>query len=100
MKQLIQLISGRLQRWYYYQELKELSFVALIISGALFLYNYGTMTVKFIFTEKGLIYSTFILASVVIAFVIKIYYRIVVIKYYEKDTNIDLFKFLKEKTSR
>ena len=58
------------------------------------------MTVKFIFTEKGLIYSTFILASVVIAFVIKIYYRIVVIKYYEKDTNIDLFKFLKEKTSR
>ena len=97
MKHLIKLISQRLQKWYYYRELKEISWVALIISGICFSYNYGTTIIKFIFTEKGMIYSVFFFASVVIAIVIKIYYRIIVIKYYEKDTNIELFKYLNEK---
>ena len=95
MKHLIKLISQRLQKWYYYQELKEISLAALLISGIWFLYNYGITMLKFIFTEKGLIISAFFFASVIIAIAIKMYYRIMVIKYYEKDTNIELFKHLK-----
>ena len=97
MKHLIKLISQRLQKWYYYQELKEISIVSLIILGIWILYNYGTAIIKFIFTREGMIYSAFFFASVVIAIAIKIYYRIMVIKYYEKDTDIELFKCLSEK---
>ena len=97
MKHLIKLISQRLQKWYYYQELKEISLVALIISGIWFLYSYGTTIRKFIFTEKGLILSVFFFLTVIIAITIKMYYRIMVIKYYEKDINIELFKHLNEK---
>jgi hypothetical protein len=32
------------------------------------------------------------MAGLVLALVIKLYYRIMVIKYHEKDTNIELFK--------
>ena len=96
MKQLIKLISQRLQKWYYYQELKEISLSVFAISGIWFLYNYGYTILKFIFTEKGFIVSAFFFASVVIAIVIKMYYRIMVIKYHEKDTNIELFKNFNE----
>jgi fatty acid desaturase len=97
MKHLYKLISRRVQKWYYYQELKEISLVAFIISGIWFLYNYGATIIKFIFTENGLLITAFFFASVVIAIAIKMYYRVMVIKYYEKDTNIELFKYLNEK---
>ncbi len=96
MIQLIQLISRRLQKWYYFQELKEISLAAFIITAIWVIYNYGTAIIKFIFTEKGLICSTFFFASVVLALAIKMYYRIMVIKYHEKDTKIELFKHLNE----
>jgi len=96
MKHLTALISQRLQKWYYYQELKEILKVALIVSVLYMVYNYGATFIKFIFTEKGLIWSAFFFASVVIAIAIKMYYRIMVIKYYEKDTNLELFKHLNE----
>lgn len=96
MKHLIKIISQRLQKWYYYQELKVISLVALIISGIRLLYNYGNTILKFIITETGLIVTVFFFASLIIAITIKIYYRIMVIKYYEKDTNIELFKHLNE----
>ncbi|MCU0323142.1 MAG: hypothetical protein MUE72_12040 [Chitinophagaceae bacterium] len=94
MKQLIKSISQRLQKWYFYQELKDISKVALIITSSWLLYNYGTTILKFIFTEKGLMVTTFFFASLVIGIAIKMYYRVMVIKYHEKDTNIELFKNL------
>jgi len=97
MNYLMQRISLRLRQWYYYRELKEMSLVAFIISGVWCLYNYGSAIIQFIFTEKGMICTTFFFASVIIAIAIKMYYRVMVIKYYEKDTNIELFKVLKEK---
>jgi len=96
MKQLIKYISQRLQKWYYYQELKEISTLALIISAIWLLYNYGITILQFTFTETGLMITTFFFASVVIGITIKMYYRIMVIKYHEKDTNIELLKYLNE----
>lgn len=96
MKYLLKTISQRLQKWYYYKELKEITLVALAISGIWVLYNYGTTIIKFIFTEKGMLCSTFFFASVIITITIKMYYRMMVIKYHEKDTKIALFKHLNE----
>jgi len=96
MKHLTALISQPLQKWYYYKELKEISIVALIVSVLYLVYNYGSAFIKLILTEKGLIWSAYFLVAVVIALAIKMYYRIMVIKYYEKDTNKELFKHLNE----
>jgi len=97
MKQLISLVSESLKKWDYYQELKEISSLVLIITGIWLLYSYGISIVKFIFTEKGMICSAFVLATAIIAICIKMYYRIMIIKYYEKDTDIELFKYLNDK---
>jgi hypothetical protein len=97
VKQLINIISQRLQKWYYYQELKEMFLVGFIIAAIWALYTRGNTIGKFIFTEKGLICLAFFFASTVIAITIKMYYRIMVIKYHEKDTDIELFKYLKQK---
>lgn len=97
MKQLIKLVAQKLQQWYYYQEFKELSLVATLVSGSWFLYNYGTTILKFIFTETGLICSAFFFASMVLGIAIKMFYRLMAIKYYEKSTNIELLKYLNKK---
>lgn len=84
--------------WKYYQELKELSFATAVIAVVYFLYNYGKMIFTWIILPEGMIWSAFFMASVVVMIVIKIYYRIMVIRYHEKDTRIELFKELKTNT--
>ncbi len=85
----------KLQTWYYYQELKELSAAAAVVAAMYFLYNYGKMIFTWIISPEGMIWSAFFMATIVMMIVIKIYYRIMVIKYHEKDTRIELFKELK-----
>lgn len=89
-------MKKHIQSWYYYQELKELSIVALVSCGVLGAYNYGNEILKFIFTETGLMLAAFLFISIIIALAIKIHFRIIIIKYYEKDINIELFKHLND----
>jgi hypothetical protein len=100
MKLLYQLISKRLQRWYYYQELKELGGVAAIGGIIWLLYNYGKSILNFTLSDTGLIYLSFLLVAIVLGVAIKMYYRVIVIKYHEKDTNIQLFQNLNNNHSQ
>lgn len=90
----IRMFHKILRKRNYYQELKELSTVAAVVFSAWFLFNYGKALVQWLLTETGTTYAVFFMASVVIGISIKIYYRVMVIKYHEKDTNIELFKEL------
>lgn len=92
MKQLVQLIHSKLKTWYYYQELKESSLAILAVAALWFLYNYGTSLVKWALLREGAIWCAYFMIGVITALVIKIYFRILVIKYHEKDTAIELFK--------
>lgn len=94
MKQLLKLIQGKLKAWYYYQELKDLGFAATIVASVWLLYNYGKEIFRWMLTENGRLYVVFFMAGIVISIAIKIYYRVMVIKYYEKDTRIELFREL------
>ncbi|HNU87600.1 MAG TPA: hypothetical protein PKJ94_04900 [Ferruginibacter sp.] len=94
MKQLLKLIQGKLKAWYYYQELKDLGFAATIVASVWLLYNYGKEIFRWMLTENGRLYVVFFMAGIVISIAIKIYYRVMVIKYHEKDTRIELFREL------
>ncbi|MBL0182147.1 MAG: hypothetical protein IPP96_07585 [Chitinophagaceae bacterium] len=94
MKQLLKLVQGKLKTWYYYQELKEISFASALITAVWFLYNSGEEIFRWMLTETGRMYVVFFMAGIVISITIKIYYRVMVIKYHEKDTHIELFKEL------
>jgi hypothetical protein len=78
--------------------LKEISLAVAGILAVWAAYVYGTSVLHFLFTKTGLISLTFLMASIVLGMVIKIYYRIMVIKYYEKDINIGLYKEVKIKS--
>lgn len=94
MKQLTELVHDKLKKWYYYQELKETSIAGLFITAVWFLYNSGEEIFRWMLTETGRMYVVFFMAGIVISITIKIYYRVMVIKYHEKDTHIELFKEL------
>ncbi len=91
MLQIFKLIHDKLKTWYYYQELKEVSFAAAAVAVVWFFYHYGKAILRWVMTPEGMIWSAFFMASIVVAIAIKIYYRIMVIKYHEKDTRIELF---------
>ena len=97
MLHLFKIISQRIKKWYYYQELKEISSLTIIMAIIYLIYNHGINILKLIFTETGLLISAFVLVSAIIGIAIKIYFRIIIIKYHEKSTNIELFKNLKER---
>jgi len=94
MKQLTKPVHDKLKTWYYYQELKEMSFAAVVIAVVWFFYNFGEEIFRWMLTETGRMYLVFFMAGIVISITIKIYYRVMVIKYHEKNTHIELFKEL------
>ncbi len=96
MKLLYQIISKRLRHWYYYQALKELSALGFIGGLIWLFYNYGKSILHFVLSNTGLIYLSFLLVAIVLGIAIKMYYRVIVIKYHEKNTNIQLFQNLDE----
>lgn len=95
MKQRIQYLHGNMKTWYYYQELKESSLAILAVAALWFLYNYGNNLVKWALSREGAIWCAYFMIGVITALVIKIYFRILVIKYHEKDTSIELFNEMK-----
>ncbi len=56
------------------------------------MYRYGESIIEFTSTERGLLYCLSFLLSIVLGLTLKLYYRIVVIKYHEKDVKIKLFE--------
>ena len=99
MKLLIKLISQGLKYWRYYQILKELSTVGLLVIMFWFLKIYGKSFGHWAVSETGLIYTVFLLVTIVLGLSIKMFYRMMVIKYYEKSTEIELFKFINEENN-
>ena len=99
MKILIRLISQGLKRWRYYQVLKELSAVGSLVFILGFLKTYGKSIGHWAVSETGLIYTVFLLASIVLGLTLKMFYRMMVIKYHEKSTGIELFKFINEENN-
>ena len=92
MKQLFRIVITKMKKWYYFQELKEISFLCGILLTVWGIYGYGKATIGFIVTPTGIILLSFLMLSIVLALVIKIYYRMIVIKYHENDRNIQLLK--------
>jgi len=99
MKHLIKLISQRLKGWYYFQEFKELSLLGALAFAFWFIYNYGRGIANWSLTETGFIYIIFLLVSTILGLLIKMYYRMMVIKYHEKSTEIELFKYLNKENN-
>jgi hypothetical protein len=56
-----------------------------------FLYSHREAVLSVLFSATGLIYLCVLVAALNLALVIKIYYRMQVIKYYEKKTRLRLF---------
>jgi len=92
MKYLIEGLQKKLKKWYYYQEFKELGTLSLIVLSAWVFYTFGSTVTHLLFTGKGIIYLTFFMASIVIGLVIKIYYRLMEIKYYDMDARQKFFE--------
>lgn len=92
MKLLFQMISKKLQRWYCYQEFKELSSVALIGTSIWLFYKFGKSILQFVLSNTGLIYLSFLIVAIVLGIAIKMYYRVIVIKYHEKDAKTRVFQ--------
>ncbi len=79
------------KKYYYAAEAKSLLYLALLLLSVQFLSIHKDTILSFIFSVTGLIYLCFLTAAVNLALVIKIYYRMQMIKYYEKDPRIRLF---------
>ena len=99
MKLLIKLISQGLKRWRYYQMLKELSAVGSLVFILWVLKTYGKSIGHWAVSETGLIYTVFLLVAIVFGLSLKMFYRMMVIKYHEKSTEIELFKFINEENN-
>ena len=99
MKLLIKLISQGLKRWRYYQILKELSSVGSLLLILWVIKTYGQSIGHWALSETGLIYTVFLLTSIVLGLTLKMFYRMIVIKYHEKSTEIELFKFINEENN-
>lgn len=92
MKYLFQLLFRRLKSNYFYHEIKQVSRVIAIAVLAWALYTYGSNLAKVALSNTGMTYITFLLVAIVLGQVIRLYYRIMVIKYAEKDACIGLFR--------
>ncbi|GGH63608.1 hypothetical protein HNQ91_002487 [Filimonas zeae] len=97
MKYLFRILFRKLKRNYYYAEIKQVSMLTAVALVAWVLYAYGTDLAHAALTNTGMTYITFLLVAIVLGQVIRLYYRIMVIKYAEKDTRIELFNGLHKK---
>jgi hypothetical protein len=79
------------RKYYYAKEAKSLLYFAILVLSLQFLYSHREAILSFLFSTIGLIYLCFLVAALNLALAIKIYYRMQVIKYYEKDTRLRLF---------
>lgn len=97
MKYLFQLLFRRLKSNYFYAEIRQLSRLAAFIAVVWAIYAYGSKLADAVLSNTGMICIAFLFMAIVLGQVIRLYYRIMVIKYAEKDTRIELFEGLSKK---
>ncbi|WPQ60667.1 hypothetical protein SIO70_20150 [Chitinophaga sancti] len=88
MKNLFNAVFTRIRPSYLYPEFRQLFRLAAAVSLLYCVYNYG----KLLVSEQGSLWAAIVMLAVVLALVIRIYFRIMVIKYYEKYVHIKLFE--------
>ncbi|WPV66154.1 MULTISPECIES: hypothetical protein [unclassified Chitinophaga] len=93
MKHLLSSVYNRIRASYFYPEMKQLFRLAMAVAFLFCIYNYG----KILFTEQGSVWSAVFMLAVVLALVIRIYFRIMIIKYHEKDIHIRLFENIQDR---
>lgn len=79
---------------FFYREIRQISAIVLVSLAAGFVYFNGTAIAHAVLSPTGIIYTAFTLLSIVLALTIRIFFRILVIKYSEKNTRIKLFEEL------
>ncbi len=99
MKTLIILISKAIKKWRYYWMCKEISTMVSILFILWFLRFYGASVGHWAVSETGLIYIIFLLAALILGLALKMFYRMMAIKYYEKSIDIELFKFINKENN-
>jgi hypothetical protein len=77
---------------HYRPEILTLAAFTAIITVLIQIVAHRDAILSAVFSESGFIYVCFLAASVDLGLVIKIHYRILVIRYHEKDTRIRLFQ--------
>lgn len=97
MKYLFQLLFRRLKSNYFYAEIRQLSRLAAFIAVGWAVYAYGNKLADAALSNTGMTCIAFLFMAIVLGQVIRLYYRIMVIKYAEKDTRIKLFEDLSKK---
>lgn len=91
------MLFRKLKGNYYYHEIKQISQLLSVVAVAWALYTYGSSLAGAALSKTGITWITFLLVAVVLGQVIRLYYRIMVIKYAEKDTRLQLFEDLHKK---
>ncbi|BAV07085.1 hypothetical protein SAMN05421788_102284 [Filimonas lacunae] len=84
MKYLFQLLFNKLKKNFYYTEIKQIGLLVAIAAFAWAAYAYGTSVAHVAFSNTGMTYIFFLLLAIVLGQVIRLYYRIMMIKYAEK----------------
>jgi small basic protein len=77
---------------HYRPEILTLAALAAIIAVLSQIVAHRDAIFSAVFSQTGFIYACFLAASVDLGLAIKIHYRILVIRYHEKDTRIRLFQ--------
>jgi small basic protein len=76
----------------YSREILTLATLAAVITVLVQIVAHREAIFSTVFSETGFIYICFLAASIDLGLVIKIHYRMLVIRYHEKDTRIRLFQ--------
>ncbi len=74
---------------------REILSIIAIVTSIIAVYEFaahGDAILSAVFSQTGCIYMCFLALGIVLCLVIKIHFRMIVIKYYEKDTRIRLFE--------
>jgi len=78
------MLFNKLKNNYFYNEIKQISRLLGIVALVWAFYTYGSRLAGAALSGTGITYITFLLVAVVLGQVIRLYYRIMVIKYTEK----------------
>jgi hypothetical protein len=81
-----------LHKPFYLREIVTVLAVLLCITALGTVIHYRDTIVSAVFSETGLILICFLAAAIDLGLVIKIHFRMLVIRYYEKDVHIRLFQ--------
>jgi hypothetical protein len=77
---------------FYRREIVTLLSISICMAALLAIVHYRDAITSAVFSHTGLLLACFLAAAIDLGLVIKIHFRLVVIRYYEKDVNLRLFQ--------